>query len=94
MVRIIISIKELHLDRREALSRVYRRSYLRIAKIVATAIDTHGPNANALIDQLRERDDNGILTWCFHGNGQLMEPFSQLRRDFPEIWHLCCDTLL
>ena len=55
------TVDQLHLDRREALSRVYRRSYLRITEIVTAAIDVSEPDSNALIEQLRERDDNGIL---------------------------------
>ena len=86
------TVEHLHLDRREALSRVYRRSYLRISEIVKGAVDSAEPEAAALIERLRERDDNGILAWCFHGSGQQLEPFSRLRRDYPEVWLGCCEA--
>jgi hypothetical protein len=72
---------------------VYRRSYRRIAQIVAEAVDAPDLDAEELILQLRERDDNGILAWCFHGNGQRAEPFSRLRMDHPDVWRLCCERL-
>jgi len=88
-----MTVEVLHLDRREALSRVYLRSYRRIAQIVAAAVDVPDPDAEELIDNLRERDDNGILAWCFHGTGQHLEPFSRLHTDHPDVWRLCCERL-
>jgi uncharacterized protein (TIGR02646 family) len=88
------TVELLHLDRREALSRVYRRSYLRIAKIVAAVLDAPEPEAEALVEQLRECDDSGLLSWCLSGNGQYLEPFSRLRTDCPLLWRICCHRLL
>lgn len=87
------TVELLHLDRREALSRVYLRSYRHITEIVAAATEMAEPDADDLIAQLRERDDNGILTWCFHGTGRYMEPFSTLRTDYSEVWCRCCKNL-
>lgn len=87
------TVEVLHLDRREALSRVYLRSYKRIAAIVAAAVAIPEPDADALIHQLRERDDNGILSWCLCGNGRHLEPFCRLRTHYPETWRRCCQCL-
>ncbi|WP_200239025.1 hypothetical protein [Thiohalocapsa halophila] len=87
------TVEVLHLDRREALARVYRRSFLRIAKIVAVAVDDPQPDSQALLEQLRECDDSGLLSWCLRADGQHLEPFCRLRTDHPEVWRHCCECL-
>jgi uncharacterized protein (TIGR02646 family) len=88
------TVETLHLDRRESLARIYQRSYSSIVRIIVTAIEAVEPDADELIEQLRERDDNGILAWCFDGNGQHRAPISELRHRHPDIWQICRERLL
>jgi hypothetical protein len=88
-----MTVEALQLDRREALARVYQRSYRSIVRIIETAIKGGEPDADVLIEQLRERDDNGILAWCFGGNGQHPAPIAELRDRCPDIWRICRERL-
>ncbi len=83
----------LNLDRREALARVYLRTYRRLAKIIAEAIDDTNANADYLVERLRAADDHGLIAWCIHGIGQTMDPFCVLRDIHPDVWGVCCECL-
>jgi len=83
----------LNLDRREALARVYLRTYRRLAKIVAEALDEDSPNAEHLVERLRKVDDNGLIAWCFHWAGKNTQPFCVLHETHPDVWDVCRQCL-
>ncbi|EXJ14457.1 hypothetical protein D779_2598 [Imhoffiella purpurea] len=83
----------LELDRREALARVYLRTYRRLVQITADAIDDANPNLDYLVERLRAADDHGLIAWCLHGAGKTMDPFCVLREKHPDVWSICCECL-
>jgi len=75
----------LRLDQREALERVYQRTFRRLcaeveAALAGSVVDT------SLLDRLRRLDDHGLLGWCFSERGAGHAPFSTLRSEFTAIW--------
>lgn len=83
----------LNLDRREALARVYLRTYRRLVKIALEAIDDPDPNADRLVKRLQATDDNGLIAWCIHGTGKTADPFRALRDTHPDVWDVCRERL-
>lgn len=83
------TVQVLQLDRREALATGYRRTYGRLASIVARTMEQQTPNAEVLSVALREADDHGLLAWCFHWSGQHESPFRDLRERHPDVWATC-----
>ena len=89
----IETVKALHLDCREALAVSYQKTHGRLKSRVETAIQTAALNANALMQELRETDDHGLLGWYFFGTGQTVEPFVSLRQKHPAVWQHCVQSL-
>jgi uncharacterized protein (TIGR02646 family) len=83
------TVELLHLDGREALAAGYQRTFRRLARLLSDALAQAQPQADALIQSLRETDDHGLLSWCFHGSGQGEPPFRDLRDQQPGIWGQC-----
>jgi hypothetical protein len=82
-------VRLLALDRREVTvghSKTFRR--LKHAVQRTLAADTPIP-ASALITELLEEDDHGLLPWCFGDIGRTVEPFCTLRTRAPEMWAAC-----
>ena len=79
----------LQLDRREAMAAGYRKTYGRLADIVARAAEQAAPNSDTLRTALLEADDHGLLAWCFHRSGQNESPFRELRERHPGVWTSC-----
>jgi uncharacterized protein (TIGR02646 family) len=76
----------LGLDRREALSEGYLRSFRRMARLVADELASPALADVDLVERLVELDDHGLLPWCVHHDGQGEPPFDQLRADRPQVW--------
>ena len=87
------TVKALHLDCREALAASYQKTHGRLKSRIETAIQSAVLNANALMQELRETDDHGLLGWCFIGTGQNVEPFASLRQNHPAVWQHCVQSL-
>lgn len=83
------TVDVLHLDRREALSRVYLRNYRRICDVVRAALTSKPIDAGRLVRDLEALDDHGLLAWCFSSRGKTETPFSELHRDDPAAWRAC-----
>lgn len=80
----------LQLDRREALSEGYRRTFQRLARRVREALTTSDAvDVHHLVEELTQLDDHGLLGWCLGPVGANVQPFAQLRRTAPEAWAAC-----
>ena len=82
----------LKLDRRDAVTIGYQKSFRRISRELLAAIAETTPDAAALITLLTDADDHGLLGWCFRGNGMNDHPMSTLRRTHPAVWGACVDA--
>ncbi|MCC7015234.1 MAG: hypothetical protein IT454_21930 [Planctomycetes bacterium] len=84
------TVDMLKLDAREALSKLYKRTFLRLRSEVDSALNaargTDSPNAVALLDRLHALDDHGLLAWCFSERGAREQTLGRLRRESPGIW--------
>lgn len=88
------TVEVLQFDRREGLSRGYRRTFRRLSQIVSAALQQSSPIvADALQQELREADDHGLLPWCFGQIGQTIEPFNALREHHPDAWAACAHAV-
>lgn len=83
------TVQVLDLDRREALARGYQRSFRRMTRKVEEALAQQTPDALALLHELEEADDHGLLGWCFDGLGSRVSPFSDLKDRYPTVWEAC-----
>jgi uncharacterized protein (TIGR02646 family) len=87
------TVKVLHLDSREALANSYKQTHRRLKSRVEAALQEPAPDANALVQALREADDHGLLGWYFTGTGQNVEPFASLRQNHSAVWQSCMQSL-
>jgi len=78
------TVEILQLDRREALSAGYTRTFNRLSSLIARALIEGVPRVSELIPSLQEADDHGLLGWCLLGTGQNISPFSDFRKEHPE----------
>jgi len=83
------TVKLLQLDQREAIASGYKKTLRRLSQIVEDAIRHLTPSAEALIAQLIDADDHGLLTWCFLYSGRNEVPFCTLRDRYPAVWAAC-----
>ncbi|KAB8143750.1 hypothetical protein F8S13_07515 [Chloroflexia bacterium SDU3-3] len=81
-----------HLDRREALARGYRKTFLRLCRVVQQMLEAPEQQSYAIIGELLEEDDHGLLGWCFEGTGYLVAPFCDLREQYPALWQACFEA--
>jgi uncharacterized protein (TIGR02646 family) len=88
------TVEVLQLDRREALAAGYRRTFRRLSAVVERYLSEGTRDADALAAALREADDHVLLGWCFIGTGQGQSPFSDLRRQQPDVWAACLASVL
>lgn len=86
------TVEVLQLDRREAIARGYKKTFLRIKSVIEDALETRQDNASVLFQRLSEADDHGLLGWCFDGLGSRVTPFSDLQERHPDIWNACCES--
>lgn len=83
------TVEVLQLDRREVLENVYKGTFRRLCRIVQVSLGAGAIAAPALLTELQEADDHGLLPWCFGTSGQTCAPFSTLHRQHPELWADC-----
>jgi uncharacterized protein (TIGR02646 family) len=87
------TVAVLRLDRREALSNGYLITFRRLSVIVQAALGQASISGEALLVDLKEADDHGLLGWCFSTTGQTTAPFSDLHRLHPAVWAFCRQSL-
>lgn len=83
------TVETLQLDRREALSAGYSKTFRRISSVVNGCLQVGAPVVSDLLSSLNEADDHGLLGWCFYGAGQNIAPFSDFRTRFSDVWIDC-----
>jgi hypothetical protein len=83
------TVKLLQLDQREAMASGYKKTLRRLSRTVEEMLGQVDPDAAALIATLRDADDHGLLTWCFHGSGRNEVPFRDLRERHLHVWTAC-----
>jgi uncharacterized protein (TIGR02646 family) len=84
------TVRVLHLDTREALAAGYRRTYLNLVEVVNKSLATAIPaDAAELVENLKNKDEHGLLEWCFCFTGQFLSPFSEIKKRHPTLWDDC-----
>lgn len=83
------TVDTLQLDRREALSNIYQRTYRRLVAVIEQYLAKVSASVDSLVVDLRNADDHGLLGWGFVGTGQQVSPFSDLREKRPDAWAAC-----
>ena len=84
------TVKLLQLDRREAMTEGYRRTYRRLADCVHQALAVPGAiDAAQLVSNLLHSDDHGLMAWCFGPIGSTLHPFVDLHLRHPDAWATC-----
>lgn len=86
------TVAALHLDRREGLAASYQQTHRRLKSKLEAALQADPPDAKALMKELREADDHGLLGWYFLGTGQTEYPFINFRQNHPLVWQRCVQT--
>ena len=90
----LATVEVLQLDRREALSAGYLKTFRRLSSFLTRCLNADaGVTTADLITSLREADDHGLLGWCFHGDGRNVSPFSDFRDRYPVEWTSCISAL-
>lgn len=87
------TVKALHLDRREVLSRGYLQTLRRLRQTLRSALTGSAIDAAKLVKKLKNEDDHGLLGWCFSDRGMTLEPFSTLHAHHPLVWADCVKKL-
>jgi uncharacterized protein (TIGR02646 family) len=82
------TVDVLQLDRREALASGYRRTFLRLSRLVEQYLQSSAA-ADELITALIDADEHGLMGWCFVGTGQEVSPFRDLKQHRPDVWAAC-----
>lgn len=83
------TVQVLELDRREAMSKGYQRTFRRLKQHVEQALEQLSLEAAALIHELKAEDDHGLLGWCLEGLGNQVAPFADLQARHPAVWQEC-----
>ena len=83
------TVEVLQLDQREALSAGYLKTLRHLGEIVRRALRGGVIVAPALMGELKNADDHGLLAWCLSDRGQAIFPFSDLFQQHPAIWRQC-----
>ena len=83
------TVEVLKLDRREALSAGYLKTLRHLSDIVQRALLGGAIAAPALISELKNADDHGLLAWCLSDRGQTIPPFNDLHQRHPAVWRQC-----
>lgn len=86
------TVKTLKLDRRDAVTIGYQKSFRRIKRAMEAALAEATPDATVLINTLSDADDHGLLGWCFRGNGTNDQPMLSLRKAHPSVWTACVNA--
>ena len=87
------TVQVLKLDQREALSAGCLQTLRRLSDIIQSALTGTGIDAIALMAQMQQADDHGLLGWCFSDRGMALAAFNELHREHPAVWRQCCKAL-
>jgi uncharacterized protein (TIGR02646 family) len=81
------TVTVLKLDRREALSEGYARSFRRLKSTLQQIIDNTSeiPDASKVWKSLRLADEHGLLEWCFRFSGKNISPFREFIQKYPNV---------
>jgi uncharacterized protein (TIGR02646 family) len=82
----IETVKILHLDRRGALSSLYRKSNKTLVEKVYTLIGVTIKDVEEEASKLIDIDFAGLLGWYIHGSGIHEDPFPLLKERQPLLW--------
>ena len=89
------TVEVLHLNCREALAAVYKKTFRRLSSVIESWLHAGGlPNLEVFIVSLKDADDHGLLGWCFNGTGQKVYPFCDFHDQYPEVWSDCVAAIL
>lgn len=84
------TVRLLQLDRREAMTEGYRRTYRRLSECIRRALAVPGAiDAIQLVSDLLQSDDHGLMGWCFGPVGSKFQPFADLLLRDPDAWSAC-----
>jgi uncharacterized protein (TIGR02646 family) len=83
------TVRTLKLDQRESLAAGCKKTLRRLSRSVSDSLTGGRPVSQDLIAELRDEDEHGLLTWCFHGAGMNESPFCDLRTRHPDVWASC-----
>jgi uncharacterized protein (TIGR02646 family) len=83
------TVEVLQLDQREALSAGYLKTLRHLSDIVKRALAGGAIAIPALISELQNADDHGLLAWCFSDRGLIISPFKDLLDQHPAVWRQC-----
>lgn len=89
-----ITVRLLHLDRREGMAEGYRRTFRRLAACVRQALNAESFNGDRLVVELIHADTHGLMGWCFGPAGARLQPFEELRSRSPDAWAACAAAVL
>lgn len=82
------TVRILHLDKREALSAGYRKTYRRLISVIETFLNRSDDEEQFLKD-LSDADDHGLLGWFLRGQGQTDASICRLNDRFPNVLVKC-----
>ncbi len=86
------TVRSFQLDRREALSEGYRKTWRRVIATIEAALMQQPIHAGNLVQALIDADDHNLLGWGFAGTGQQVLPFITLQANHPAVWVECRQT--
>lgn len=87
------TIALLRFAERDAMHEQYRRTWRRICRIVRAALARPDAMGTALLRELTEEDDHGLLAWCFSSRGATESPFRELQHRDPTVFAKCAAAL-
>jgi hypothetical protein len=78
------TVRMFRLDRREALSIGYKKSFRVLNKILSNALDAQ--NNIRIVDEIIEHDEYGLFGWVTTSNIQNESPFAEFKAQYPDKW--------
>lgn len=82
------TVRILKLDRREAVSKGYHRTFKRLKATMDRFLKEPELDGSTLLADLQECDDHGLLGWFTRGTGRNDPTAARFRETFPETWIL------
>lgn len=78
---------------RDAMHEQYRRTWRRLCRVVDSALARTDAVGTALLRELTDEDDHGLLPWCFSSRGATESPFRELQQRHPRAFAECAAAL-
>ena len=72
----------------------YRKTWLRLTRVVTRAMSNPPIAPESLMNELRYEDDHGLLPWCFSPRGAMETPFRELQIAAPKTFEQCAAAVL